>query len=71
MYQASMALDPQDVLVSGGLKTVALVAGGAHGCLLKSWDPSSAWNADTFGCTLEVRVRIHISTFLFLNSNFY
>ena len=40
--------------VSGRLKTVALVAGGAHGCLLKACAPYNTWNAETFGCTLKV-----------------
>lgn len=46
---------PHDVLVSGGLKMVALVPMGHHGTLLKSWTPSRTWYADTFGWTLEVR----------------
>ena len=39
MYHASSARDPHEVRVSGGLKMVALVAGGAHGLRLKSWTP--------------------------------
>ena len=55
MYQASSDLVSQDALVSGGLKIVPLVAGGAHGCGLKSCVPSSTYYADSFGYTLEVR----------------
>ena len=58
MYHTSSARDPHEVRVSGGLKMVALVAGGAHGFLLKSWTPLSTWNADTCGCTLEVRSKL-------------
>ena len=35
MYHASNAMAPHELLISGGLKIVALVAGGSHGCLLK------------------------------------
>ena len=67
MYHATIARDPQDVRVSGGLKTIALVAGGAHGCLLKSWAPSRTWNAETLGCTLEVRTILSESCARFTN----
>ena len=55
MYHASIARGPKDVLVSGGLKIVALFPGGDHGCLLKSCMPSSKEYADSFGCTRDVR----------------
>ena len=58
MYHAPSAHDPHAVCVSGGLKMVALVAGGAHGLRLKLLTPSRIWNADTFGCTLEVRSKL-------------
>ena len=35
MYHASIARGPKYVLVSGRLKKVVLVPGGAHGCILK------------------------------------
>ena len=34
MYHTSIAYGPKDVRISGGLKMVARVPGGAHGCLL-------------------------------------
>ena len=55
MYHASIARVPHDVLVSGGLNIVALVAGGAHGFRLKSCAPSKQCLADIFGCTRDVR----------------
>lgn len=55
MYQASMARGPHDVLVSGGLKMVARVPGGAQGTRLKSCVPSSTWYEESWGCTREVR----------------
>ena len=58
MYHASIARVPHDVLVSGGLNIVALVAlvaGGAHGWRLKSCAPSKQCLADILGCTRDVR----------------
>ena len=47
MYHASRALAPNDVLISGSLKIVYLVPGGAHGVLLKSNVPSREVYADS------------------------
>ena len=33
---------------------VPLVPGGSNGTLLKSFCPSRTWNADNFGCTLDI-----------------
>ena len=46
---------PKDVLVSGRLKIVALVPGGAKVCILNSCMPSRTEDAESFGCTRDVR----------------
>ena len=58
---ALVASGPQERLISGGLKMVARVPGGAKGTWLKSCDLSKAWNADIFGLYLEVRRRLRVS----------
>ena len=61
MYHASRSLAPNDVLISGGLKIVALVPGGAHGVLSKSNFPSRDAYAESLGYTLDVRSRFNES----------
>ena len=39
---------------------IPLVSGGPNGTLLKSCCPSRTWNAENFGCTLEVRSMFNV-----------
>ena len=60
-YHASVARGPHELLISGGLKMVALVPGGANGTRLKSCGPSKAWNAEILGCHRDERRRFRES----------
>ena len=40
---------------------VPLVTGGSNGTLLKSCCPSRTWDADNFGCIIEVRSMFNVS----------
>ena len=55
MYHASAARVPHELRISGGLKMVARVPGGANGTRLKSCVPSRAWKAEILGWHREVR----------------
>ena len=46
---------------------VPIVPGGPNGTLLKSRCPSRTWNADNFGCTLEVRSMFNVSWDCWIN----
>ena len=46
---------------------VPIVPGGPNGTLLKSRCPSRTWNADNFGCTLEVRSIFNVSCDCLIN----
>ena len=66
MYHPSIALGPNDPLISGGLKIVALVPGGPNGTFLKSCWPSNTWKADSWGWILEVRSIFSVSCDCFI-----
>ena len=61
MYHASVARVPHELLISGGLKMVALVPGGANGMRLKSCGPSRAWKAEILGWHRDVRNKFNAS----------
>ena len=46
---------------------VPLVPVGPNGTLLKSCCPLRTWNADNFGCTLEVRSMFNVSCDCLIN----
>ena len=46
---------------------VPLVTGGPNDTMLKSCCTSRTWNADNFGCTLEVRSIFNVSCDCWIN----
>lgn len=56
----SAALAAQDCQLSGGLKMVALVPGGASGVLLKLNSPFKISNADSFELILKVQKKLRL-----------
>ena len=46
---------------------VPLVSGGPNGTLLKSCCPLRTWNADNFGCTIEVLRMFNVSCDCLIN----
>ena len=61
MYHASVARVPHELRISGGLKMVARVPGGANGTRLKSCGPSRAWKAEILGWHRDVRNKFNES----------
>ena len=60
-YHASMALSPQIIHVSGGLKIVAPYPGGAKGTWLNLCGPSKTWYAGSWGWVRDFRSILNVS----------
>ena len=46
---------------------VPIVPGGSNGTLLNLCCPSRTWNADNFGCTLEVCSMFNVACYCWIN----